>query len=238
MSIITGKLFNVNSLCINKGVKMTNVEIRWLGHSCFVLKGKEKTVLTDPYCPELGYSLGQREADIVTVSHFHPGHSYIEGIANSPKQIKGPGEYEIGNIFITGLASYHDKEKGETRGKNTIYLIEMEGLSLCHLGDLGHALTSSLAGELGNCDILFLPVGEVSTISVDEAAEIVKQLTPHIVIPMHYKTDVLTKNLEPADKFLSKMGIHEMQPKPKLLITPSSLPSDLQIAIFDLNQAT
>ena len=238
MSIIIRGLINVNSLCTNKGVKIDDVEIKWLGHSCFLLKGKEKAVLSDPYCPELGYSLGQREADIVTVSHFHPGHSYIEGIANSPKQIKSPGEYEIGNIFITGLASYHDKEKGETKGKNTIYLIEMEGLSLCHLGDLGHALTSSLAGELGNCDILFLPVGEVSTISVDEATEIVKQLTPHIVIPMHYKTDVLTRNLEPVDKFLAKMGIHEIEPKPKLLITPSSLPSDLQIALLNLQQAT
>ncbi len=222
---------------MSKDVKIDDVEIRWLGHSCFVLKGKEKTVLTDPYCPELGYSLGEPEADIVTMSHFHPGHSYIEGIANKPKQIKGPGEYEIGTIFITGLASYHDKEKGETRGKNTIYLVEMEGLTLCHLGDLGHALTSSLAGELGNCDILFLPVGEVSTISIDEAAEIVKQLTPHIVIPMHYKTAVLTRNLESADKFLSKMGIHEMQPKPKLLITRTTLPSDLQIVVFEPQQA-
>ena len=237
MSIITGKLFNVNSLCTNEDVKMTNVEIRWLGHSCFVLKGKEKTVLTDPYCPELGYSLGEPEADIVTVSHFHPGHSYIEGIANSPKQVKGPGEYEIGTIFITGLASYHDKEKGETRGKNTIYLIEMEGLTLCHLGDLGHPLTPSLVEELGNCDVLFLPVGEVSTISIDEAAEIVKQLTPHIVIPMHYKTDVLTRNLESADEFLSKMGIHEIEPKAKLSVTKASLPSDLQTVVFEPQQA-
>jgi len=222
---------------LSKDVKIDDVEIRWLGHSCFVLKGKEKTVITDPYCPELGYSLDTPQADIVTVSHFHPGHSYVEGIANSPKQIKGPGEYEIGNIFITGFASYHDKEKGETRGKNTIYLIEMEGLTLCHLGDLGHALTSSLAGELGSCDILFLPVGEVSTISLDEAAEIVKQLTPHIVIPMHYKTDVLTRNLEPVDKFLSKMGIHEMQPKPKLPITLTTLPSELQTVVFEPQQA-
>ena len=222
---------------LSKDVKIDDVEIRWLGHSCFVLKGKEKTVLTDPYCPELGYSLGEPEADIVTMSHFHPGHSYIEGIASSPKQIKGPGEYEIGNIFITGLASYHDKEKGETRGKNTIYLIEMEGLSLCHLGDLGHALTSSLAGELGNCDILFLPVGEVSTISIDEAAEIVKQLTPHIVIPMHYKTDVLTRNLESADEFLAKMGIHEIERKAKLSVTKASLPSDLQTVVFEPQQA-
>jgi len=222
---------------MTKDAKINTVEIKWLGHSCFILKGKEKTVITDPYYPELGYSLGEREADIVTVSHFHPGHSYIEGIANSPKQVKGPGEYEIGNIFITGLASYHDNEKGKARGKNTIYHVEMEGLTLCHVGDLGHPLTPSLVEELGSCDVLFLPVGEVSTISIDEAAEIVKQLTPRIVIPMHYKTDVLTRNLEPVDKFLSKMGIHEMQPKPKLLITETTLPSDLQIVVFELNQA-
>jgi len=222
---------------LSKDVKITNVEIRWLGHSCFVLKGKEKTVLTDPYCPELGYSLGEPEADIVTMSHFHPGHSYIEGIANKPKQVKGPGEYEIGTIFITGLASYHDKEKGETRGKNTIYLIEMEGLTLCHLGDLGHPLTPSLVEELGNCDVLFLPVGEVSTISIDEAAEIVKQLTPHIVIPMHYKTAVLTRNLESADEFLGKMGIHDIEPKAKLSVTKASLPSELQTVVFEPQQA-
>jgi len=214
------------------------VEISWLGHSCFILKGKEKTVITDPYRPELGYSLGQPEADIVTVSHFHPGHSYVEGIANSPKQVKGPGEYEIGNAFITGLASYHDNEKGNARGKNTIYLMEMEGLTLCHLGDLGHPLTASMLEELGNCDILFLPVGEVSTISVDVAVEIVRQLTPHIVIPMHYKTDVLTKNLERVDKFLGKMGIHDIEPRAKLSITLASLPAELQIMIFKLQQAT
>jgi L-ascorbate metabolism protein UlaG (beta-lactamase superfamily) len=220
---------------LTKDAKINNVEISWLGHACFVLKGKEKTVITDPYRPELGYSLGQPEADIVTVSHFHPGHSYVEGIADSPKQVKGPGEYEIGNIFITGLACYHDNEKGNARGKNTIYLMEMEGLTLCHLGDLGHPLTASLVEELGNCDVLFLPVGEVSTISVDVAVEIVRQLTPRIVIPMHYKTDVLTKNLERADKFLAKMGVHEIEPRAKLLVTNASLPGELQTVVFELS---
>jgi L-ascorbate metabolism protein UlaG (beta-lactamase superfamily) len=222
---------------MTKDAKINDVEISWLGHACFVLKGKEKTVITDPYRPELGYSLGQPEADIVTVSHFHPGHSYVEGIANSPKQVKGPGEYEIGNIFITGLASYHDNEKGNARGKNTIYLMEMEGLTLCHLGDLGHPLTASLVEELGNCDVLFLPVGEVSTIPVDVAVEIVRQLTPHIVIPMHYKTDVLTRNLERVDKFLAKMGIHEIEPRAKLLVTNASLPAELQTVVFEFQQA-
>ena len=210
------------------------MEITWLGHSCFVLKGKEKAIITDPYRPELGYSLGQPQADIVTVSHFHPGHSYVEGVADSPRQVKCPGEYEIGNVFITGLPAYHDSEKGSARGKNTIYLMEMEGLTLCHLGDLGHPLAASLIEELGNCHILFLPVGEVSTISLETASEIVKQLTPHIVIPMHYKTPQLAKELRGVDKFLGKMGVRNIEPKAKLSVTRSSLPDDLQIVVLSL----
>jgi len=214
------------------------MEIAWLGHSCFVLKGKEKTIITDPYRPELGYSLGQPRANIVTVSHFHPGHGYVEGLADSPRQVRGPGEYEIGNVFITGLPTYHDSAKGSTRGKNTIYLMETEGLTLCHLGDLGHPLTASLIEELGNCHILFLPVGEVSTISLDTAGEIVKQLTPRIVIPMHYKTKQVTKELQGVDKFLSKMGARNIEPQAKLSVTRSSLPDDLQIVVLELNQTT
>ena len=201
------------------------MEISWLGHSCFLIKGKEKVIITDPYHPDMGYSLGEPKADIVTISHFHPGHSYVEGVGSKPKQIKGPGEYEIGGTFITGIVTFHDNQKGEIRGKNTIYLIEMDGITLCHLGDLGHPLTPQLVEELGAIDILFLPVGEVSTISVDAAVEIVRQLNPHIVIPMHYETS--------ADKFLRKMGIREAEVKPKLSITPSSLPASTQIEILN-----
>ena len=208
------------------------MEINWLGHSCFLIKGKEKTIITDPCHPNLGYSIGTPKADIVTISHFHPGHSYIEAIANKPKQIKGPGEYEIGGTFITGIATFHDREEGKIRGKNTVYLVEMDGMTLCHLGDLGHPLTSQLIEELGVVNILFLPVGEVSTISVDTAVEIIKQLNPHIVIPMHYKTEALARNLEPLVKFLNKMGIRKAEPKAKLAITPTSLPASTQVIVL------
>lgn len=209
------------------------MEISWLGHSCFTLKGKEKTIITDPYYPHLGYSLGKPKADIVTLSHFHLGHSYVEGIANNPKQIKSPGEYEIGGVFVTGIATFHDTERGELKGKNTIYLIEADGITLCHLGDLGHPLTSQLIEELGLIDVLFLPVGETSTISVPIAIEIVRQLNPHIVIPMHYKTDTLSRDLQPVDKFLKKMGIPEAEAKPKLSITRSSLPTSTEIVVLN-----
>jgi L-ascorbate metabolism protein UlaG (beta-lactamase superfamily) len=209
------------------------MEITWLGHSCFLIRGKEQTIITDPYRPDLGYSLGEPEADIVTVSHFHPGHSYIEGVADEPKQIKSPGEYEIGGTFITGISTFHDNKKGELKGKNTIYVIEMDGITLCHLGDLGHPLGPHLLEELGDVDILFLPVGEVSTIPVDTAAEIVRQLEPPIIIPMHYKTEAFTGNLSLVGKFLDKMRIRELEAKPKLSITSSSLPTTTQTIVLN-----
>ena len=208
------------------------MEITWLGHSCFLIRGKEKTIMTDPCHPDLGYRLGEPEADIVTLSHFHPGHNYIEGVANNPKQIKSPGEYEIGGIFITGIPTFHDDKKGELRGKNTIYVIEMDGITLCHLGDLGHPLGPQLVEEIGDIDILFLPAGEVSTIPIDTAVEIVRQLEPPIVIPMHYKTEAFTGNLGLVDKFLDKMRIRELEAKPKLSITSSSLPTTTQTVVL------
>jgi len=209
------------------------MEITWLGHSCFLIRGKEKTIITDPYHPDLGYRLGEPEADIVTLSHFHLGHNYIEGVANEPKQIKSPGEYEIGGIFITGVATFHDNRKGDLRGKNTIYIIEMDGITLCHLGDLGHPLAAYLIEEIGDIDILFLPVGEVSTMPIDTALEIVRQLEPPIVIPMHYKTEAFTGDLSPVDKFLDKMRIRELEARPKLSITSSSLPSSTQTIVLN-----
>jgi L-ascorbate metabolism protein UlaG (beta-lactamase superfamily) len=208
------------------------MEITWLGHSCYLIKGKEKTIIADPCHPDLGYNLNEPEADIVTMSHFHRGHSYIEGVANDPRQIRSPGEYEIGGTFITGIASFHDDKKGEIRGKNTIYVIEMDGVTLCHLGDLGHHLDSRLIEELGDVGILFLPVGEVSTIPIDTAVEIVRQLEPPIIIPMHYKTEAFTGNLSPLDKFLDAMRIKELETRPKLSITSSSLPGSTQTVVL------
>jgi L-ascorbate metabolism protein UlaG (beta-lactamase superfamily) len=209
------------------------MDITWLGHSCFLIRGKEKTIITDPCHPDLGYRLGEPKADIVTLSHFHLGHSYIQGVTDDPIQIKSPGEYEIGGTSITGVASFHDDKKGEVRGKNTIYIIEMDDITLCHLGDLGHPLDSHLVEEIGDVGILFLPVGEVSTVSIDTAMEIVRQLEPPIVIPMHYKTKAFTGNLSPVDKFLDAMRIREFEAKPKLSITSSSLPSSTQTIVLN-----
>lgn len=209
------------------------MEITWLGHSCFRIKGRHATVITDPYSPDLGYSLGKHTARIVTVSHQHPGHSYVRGISGEPKQVTGPGEYEISGVLIIGIGTYHDAEKGKKRGKNTVYLMEVDEVSVCHLGDLGHVLTSEQVEQIDNVDVLLLPVGGTSTVNAATAAEIVRQLEPNAVVPMHYKTNVLKKELAPVDRFLREMGLKEVTSQPKLSFTKASLPTSTQVFLLD-----
>ena len=209
------------------------MEVTWLGHSCFKLKGSQATVITDPYSPDLGYKLGKPSARIVTVSHQHPGHSYIQGIGGQPKLVKGPGEYEISGVLILGIATFHDGERGKKRGKNTVYHMEIDEISVCHLGDLGHVLTGEQVEDIDNVDVLLLPVGGVSTIDAPVAAEVVRQLEPKAVIPMHYKTPALSWELEPVDRFLKEIGAKEVTSQPKLSLTKSNLPASTQVFLLD-----
>jgi len=208
------------------------MDIKWLGHSCFLLKGRDQTVITDPCHPDTGYRIGEPKADLATVSHLHPGHSYTEGVADSPRLIKSPGEYEIGGTFITGVAAFHDANKGATLGRNTIFVIEMDDVTLCHLGDLGHPLGPQSVEEIGDIDVLFVPVGEGSTVSVEAAVEMVRQIGPSIVIPMHYKTEASTRQLGSVDKFLEKMRVKEIEEKPGLSVTSSTLPAGTQVVVL------
>jgi len=209
------------------------LDITWLGHSCFRIKGKEVTVITDPCHPSLGYSLSRLQANIVTLSHFHPGHSYTQAVTGEFKVIKGPGEYELKETFITGIATWHDADQGQKLGKNTVYLLELDSITLCHLGDLGHLPDSELIEDMGDIDVLFLPVGGISTIGGSTAAEIVRRLTPKVAIPMHYKTPALKKELEPVDKFLKEAGVKEKVSQPKLSVSRSNLPTSTQVIVLD-----
>ncbi len=209
------------------------MDISWLGHSCFRIKGRQATVITDPYPPDLGYSLGKPTAHIVTVSHRHPGHSYVQGIGGEPRLVTGPGEYEISGVLITGITTFHDRERGQKRGKNTVYLMEVDEVSVCHLGDLGHVLTAEQVEEIDDVDVLLLPVGGVSTINAPMAAEVVRQIEPKAVVPMHYKTEALSWELEPVDRFLKEIGVKEINSQPKLSFTRSSLPASTQVFLLD-----
>ena len=210
-----------------------NVDITWLGHSCFRIRGNQAVIITDPYPPDLGYSLGKPTARIVTVSHEHPSHSYTEGVDGGPRQVTGPGEYEISGVLIIGIPTFHDAEGGRKRGKNTVYLMEIDGVSVCHLGDLGHVLTAEQVEEIDNVDVLLLPVGGVSTIDATMAAEVIRQLEPKAVIPMHYKTPVLNRELEPVEKFLKEMGKEQINSQPRLSFTKSNLPPTTQVFLLN-----
>ena len=134
------------------------MDINWLGHSCFKIKGSNATVITDPYSPDLGYTLGKPTARIVTVSHQHSGHCYVQGIGGNPRTVSKPGEYEISGVLIIGVAAFHEADQGIERGENNIYVMEIDAISVCHLGDLGHTLTAEQIEEIGNVDVLLIPV--------------------------------------------------------------------------------
>ncbi|HEY8475698.1 MAG TPA: MBL fold metallo-hydrolase [Chloroflexota bacterium] len=210
------------------------MEIVWLGHACFRLRGKEATVVTDPYAKSLGIGMPRVTADIVTVSHDDPHHNHVAGVAGSPKVVDGPGEYEIGGVAITGVRTYRDKQKGATRGKNTSYLIHIDELKVCHLGDLGHLLSADQIDVLKEVDVLLLPVGGHCTIGASEAAEVISQLEPRIVIPMHYWVDGIAVPLDRLDKFLREMGIKDAQPQPRLSVTASNLPDEPTTVVLEM----
>ena len=209
------------------------MEITWLGHSCFRIKIKEATIVTDPFDETSGYPLKKLTADIVTVSHDHPRHSSMQGIAGDPKLLQGPGEYEIAGVFVYGIRCYRDSDKGKTKGTNTVYLMEIEGTKLCHLGDLGHTLSAAQVEEVSDADVLLVPVGGPPTIDASGAAEVINLIQPKIVIPMHYKTDVAKPELDPLDKFLKEMGVKEANPLPKLAVNKSMLPIETQVVVLD-----
>jgi len=208
------------------------MDINWLGHSCFRIRGKQVVIITDPYPPDLGYSLGKPTANIVTVSHQHPSHSYVKGVGDEPRRVNGPGEYEISGVLIIGIPTFHDGAGGQNRGKNTVFLMEVDGVAICHLGDLGHVFTAEQVEEIDDVDVLLLPVGGVSTINAPMAAEVIRQIEPKVVVPMHYKTPVLKRELDPVEKFLKEMGTELVNPQPKLSFTPSNLPTSTQVFLL------
>jgi len=144
-----------------------------------------------------------------------------------------PGEYEIGGVMILGIAAFHDEERGKTRGRNTIFLLEIDEITVCHLGDLGHVLAAGQVEEIGDVDVLLLPVGGVSTIDATTAAEVVRQIQPKIVVPMHYKTSAINRELEPVEKFLKELGITEVNPQPGLSLNKSNLPASMQVFLLE-----
>ncbi len=203
------------------------MEITYLGHSSFKIKGKTISVVTDPFDSKmLGIKFPKTQADVVTISHHHKDHDAVSQIDGVKRVVDGPGEYEIGGVSIIGISSYHDDKKGEIRGKNTIYSIELDGLTIAHLGDLGHTLGEDKIKELADADVLMIPIGGEFTIDSKTAVEIVKAVNPTIVIPMHYQLPGLNpetfSKLSTPDAFLSEVGL-KVEKLPKLSLKAGDL---------------
>lgn len=214
------------------------MEILSLGLSSFRIKGKGATVITDPFDPTMvGIKFPKIEADVVTVSHNHDDHNRSDLVGGSPYVIRGPGEYEVKDVTIFGISTFHDSTSGSERGVNTVYQIILDDLTLVHLGDLGHKLTTTQVEEIGTPDVLFIPVGGVYTIDGHEASEIVSLLEPKIVIPMHYRTPFMNNavfgKLAVVDKFLQEMGKPQTVPQPKLSISKDRLGEELQVVVLE-----
>lgn len=209
------------------------MEVTWLGHACFRLKGRDGVVLMDPCPKSTGYNIGRQQANIVTVSHEHPAHSYTEALTGPHRRIDAPGEYEIGGVLITGVRTYHDGKRGAERGRNTSFLIEMDEVRVCHLGDLGHVPTQEQIEAFSDIDVLLVPVGGNSTIDAEAASEIISQLEPKVVVPMHYATEAASATLDPLDKFVKQMGVSAPEPQPKLTLTKTTLPAQTQVVVLE-----
>ena len=209
------------------------MQITWYGHSCFRLRGRSGTVVADPYGPDIGYSVPRIRADIVTVSHDHPDHANVKALRGKPTIISGPGEYEIKGIFVIGIPA-DPRDAAKTPGiQNTVYLLDFEGVTVCHLGDLRRVPTQSQVEELGDVDVLLIPVGGGTTLGAAKASEVISLLEPKIVIPMHYKTKLLRGlELEPVDQFLKEMGDKEIAPQDELKIAKGGLPSETQVMVM------
>ncbi|BAF60870.1 predicted Zn-dependent hydrolases [Pelotomaculum thermopropionicum SI] len=209
--------------------------IQWLGHACFLIAFSDGRVLmTDPFGPEVGYPRPAYPADVVTVSHQHFDHNAVKQVPGRPRVIEGEGRHDLEGITITGVPSFHDSSKGGQRGKNTIFVIEAEGLRVCHLGDLGHVLEEEQVEQIGRVDVLMIPVGGFYTIGAGEAVRVVEQLKPKYVLPMHYKTSYIDFPISTADDFLSRFpGCRREQ---ELRVTADSLPASAQAVIIELKK--
>jgi len=216
------------------------MQIFWKGQSNFQIitsrgKGSEVKIVIDPFDPEIGLRPASTEADILLVTHNHKDHNNVQSIKGSPFLIEGPGEYDIKDVFIQGISAFHDKSQGKERGEVTLYTIEAEDIRLCHLGDLGQKeLTSDQLEEIGEIDILMIPVGGGPTIDATEAAKIISQIEPKIAIPMHYLVHKLKIKLDSLDKFLKVMGHKTIEPQNKLTVKKKDLPEEeTQIVVLE-----
>lgn len=215
------------------------MDIKYFGHASFLIKGKSASVITDPFDPKMvGLKFPSVSSDIVTISHQHEDHNQSQLVSDSPLVITHAGEYEKQGVRIMGISVFHDNKHGTERGKNILYKIEIDDISILHCGDLGHQLSDEVVEELGSIDILMVPVGGVYTITVKEACEVVGDIEPSIVIPMHYNDPQLNQKvfggMTPVADFINALGVTPAPPEKKLSVKKESLTEEMKVVVLDI----
>ncbi len=210
------------------------MEITWYGLSCFrMVERGSVTIITDPYDHNvIGYAPLKLKGDIVTVSHDAPGHNHISAVKGDPYIIRGPGEYEIGGVFVTGVHT-NGRRRAEDEPYNTLYVYKFEELSVAHLGDLRRVPTQPEVEALGQVDVALVPVGGEGGLTPAKAAEVISILEPGIVIPMHYQTPQMVLKLLPLNRFLKEMGVEKGEPQPALKVDKGSLPEETRVVVLE-----
>ncbi len=210
------------------------MEITWYGLSCFRLSERGKaTVVTDPYGPDLGLPALKLKGDIVTISHDAPGHNCVRAVRGVGRVIDGPGEYEIGGVFITAIRMRSKDGKKNGGRPNMLCVFDYEGLTVAHLGDLDYVPSQKQIEDLGAVHVALIPVGGGAALTAAQAAEVISLIEPSIVVPMHYKTGAETVKLTGLQRFLSEMGIGKVDPRPSLKLTKSNLGEETQVVVLE-----
>lgn len=215
------------------------MEITWHGHSCFRISERGMaSVVTDPYDPEVvGIDPGKLRADVVTVSCDHPAHNYVKAIKGKAFEIKSPGEYEVGGVFITGVRlNGHNRDTDPEVVRNTVYVIDYNGLTIAHLGELNSVPNPTEVEGLGEVHVALVPVGGNTSLNAAKAAEVISLLEPSIVIPMHYDSGDSGMELDPLAKFLKEMGLTQVETEQSIkLTTVNVLPEETRVMVLDLS---
>jgi L-ascorbate metabolism protein UlaG (beta-lactamase superfamily) len=210
------------------------MEITWYGHSCFRLTERGfATVATDPFDHKVaGYTALKLKADIVTVSHDAAGHNFVSAVKGKNHVISGPGEFEIGGVFITGVQTNGGAKRAAGELPNTLYVFDFDGVTVAHLGDLSRVPSQTEIEALGNVQVALVPVGGGGGLTAAKAVEVVSLLEPGIVIPMHFGTPDSSIKLAPVNKFLKEMGLGEVEPQPSLKIGRGSIPEETRVVVL------
>jgi L-ascorbate metabolism protein UlaG (beta-lactamase superfamily) len=210
------------------------MEITWFGHSCFRLTERGlATVVTDPYDHHAaGYEPLKLKADIVTISHDAPGHNFASAVKGKLHTITGPGEYEVGGVFVTGVQTNGHGKRDPDEPRNTLYVFDYEGVNVAHLGDLRRVPSQTEVEALGTVHVALVPVGGGGGLNAAKAAEVISLLEPGIVIPMHYGTPASLVKLAPLSKFMKEMGLGEVEAQPSLKVTRSTVPEETRVVVL------